>query len=95
MGISQRIREYIVQNFLLGQDNGLHPSDSLLKKGVLDSTGVLELVMFLEKTFGIEVADEDMVPENLDSINNIAAFLGKKRMTRKTVPSANVDAVQP
>ena len=78
MAIAEQIHSYIVENFLLGDEGELTPSDSLLESGVLDSTGVLELVEFLEETFGIEVANEDLVPENLDSVNNVAAFVARK-----------------
>jgi acyl carrier protein len=57
----------------------LTDSDSLLDKGIIDSTGVLELVGFLEEHFGVEVKDEDLVPENLDSINNLVNYLERKK----------------
>lgn len=75
---AEEIRAYIVENFLLGEDEGLDESESLIESGVVDSTGVLELVSFLEGRFAIEVADEDLVPENLDRIPDIAAFVGRK-----------------
>jgi len=78
MDIEQQVRDYIVQNLLLGQRSRLDSSDSLLEGGVLDSTGVLELVTFLERTFQIEVADEDLVPENMDSVSNMVGFLERK-----------------
>ncbi len=74
----QQIRGYIVENFLLGEDDGFADSDSLLESGVVDSTGVLELVMFLETSFKIEVQDEDLVPENLDTIRDLASFVERK-----------------
>ncbi len=74
----QQIRGYIVENFLLGEDDGFADSDSLLESGVVDSTGVLELVTFLETSFKIEVQDEDLVPENLDTICNLAGFVDRK-----------------
>ena len=52
---------------------------SLMKAGVIDSTGVLELISFLEEQFSIQVADEEMTPENLDSVDSIVSFLGRKR----------------
>ena len=79
MEVEQQIHSYIVENFLLGDDSGLEMSQSLLESGVVDSTGVMELVMFLEQTFGIEVGDEDLVPENLDTIENMASFVQRKR----------------
>ena len=74
----QEIRGYIVENFLLGEDDGFADSDSLLESGVVDSTGVLELVVFLETNFEIEVQDEDLVPENLDTIRDLASFVERK-----------------
>ncbi len=74
----QQIRGYIVENFLLGEDDGFADSDSLLESGVVDSTGVLELVVFLETNFKIEVQDEDLVPENLDTICDLASFVERK-----------------
>ena len=81
MDRQQEIRAYIVENFLLGQDNGVRDDESLLGAGIVDSTGVLELVGFLEKTFRIELQDEDLVPENLDSIRNLASFVDRKLAT--------------
>jgi acyl carrier protein len=83
MEIAQRIRTYIVENFLFGDDQELSNSQSLLDAGVIDSTGVIELVTFLEDSFGVEVADDELVPENLDTIDNIAAFTKRKRSQSK------------
>lgn len=57
----------------------LTDSDSLLDKGIIDSTGVLELVGFLEENYQIQIEDEELVPENLDSINNLVKFIQKKQ----------------
>lgn len=72
-----QIRAYVVETFLLGQDDGFGNGDSLLESGVIDSTGVLEIVGFLEKTFQIQVKEEDLVPGNLDTIQNIAKFVAR------------------
>ena len=77
--VEQQIRAYIVENFLLGEDGGLDGSASLLESGVMDSTGAMELVLFLERAFNIKVDDEDLVPENLDTIRDIAAFVQRKQ----------------
>lgn len=75
----QLIRKFLTENFLLsGNGFTLGDDDSLLDTGVVDSTGVLELILLIEETFGIEVADEEVVPENLDSVNRIAAYVAKK-----------------
>ena len=78
--IDQQIRNFIVETFLLGESsNGLKDTDSLLEAGVIDSTGVLELVAFIEQTYGIKLKDEELLPENLDSINNVSDFIRRKR----------------
>lgn len=74
----EKVKEFIVENFLFGDDQGLDNDASFLDNGIIDSTGILELVTFLEETFNIEIADEELVPENLDSINQIVSFLAKK-----------------
>lgn len=80
MSVEQKVRTYILQNFLFTDDqSSLNSADSLLGKGIIDSTGALELVAFLEENFGIKVADNEMVPENLDSVNNVVAFVAKKK----------------
>jgi len=77
--LQKAIREFIVENFLLGGDESeLKNSDSFLETGLIDSTGILEVVSFLEETYGFDVADEEMIPENLDSIDNLVAFVEKK-----------------
>jgi acyl carrier protein len=77
--IERNIREFIVSNFLFGVDDGcLKREDSFLQKGVIDSTGVLELVGYLEQSYKIEVCDHELVPVNLDSIQNVAAYVSRK-----------------
>ena len=72
------IRNFIIENFLFGNANGLKDDTSFLEEGIIDSTGVLELVTFLEETYEIQVDDEELIPENLDSIDNVAAYLERK-----------------
>lgn len=72
------VREFIAENFLFRADAELDDDQSLLESGVIDSTGVLEVIAFLEQTFGISIADEEIVPENLDSINNMTRYLASK-----------------
>ena len=76
--IKTKIREFIVENFLFGSANGLNDDTSFLDEGIIDSTGVLELVTFIENEFSIQVEDDELIPENLDSIDNIAQFLERK-----------------
>lgn len=74
------VRNFIVETFLFGDAGGLKADTSFLDDGIIDSTGMLELVTYLEETFNIQIADEDLVPENLDSLNRIMAFLQKKQI---------------
>ncbi len=77
-----RIRGFIEENFLFREDlSGLADSDSLLENGVMDSTGILELVAFLETEFSIQMSDAEIVPDNLDSIASIASYVGRKVST--------------
>ncbi|HYI93892.1 MAG TPA: acyl carrier protein [Bryobacteraceae bacterium] len=74
--VKEKLRSFVVENFLFGQEDGLlGDDDSFIDRGMIDSTGVLELVQFLEETFRVEVTDEEMVPENLDSIFNLTRFV--------------------
>lgn len=77
--VQAELRRFIVDSFLFGQEgDGLLADTSLMGKGIVDSTGVLELITFLEKRYGVQIADEEIVPANLDSISNIARFLERK-----------------
>ena len=77
--VKAKLKEFVVRNFLLGEDpGGLKDEDSFLDTGIVDSTGVLEFVAFLQETWSIKVADEELIPENLDSINNLTAFVLRK-----------------
>ncbi|WP_374591207.1 acyl carrier protein [Aquabacterium sp.] len=78
--IKEQVRAYITDNFIMGSDGvQFTDADSLLEMHIVDSTGFLELILFLEETFGIQVAEEEMVPENLDSLNAIEAYVGRKK----------------
>ena len=74
----QTIRDFVIENFLFGEANGLKDDTSFLEEGIIDSTGILELVTFLEDEFSITVEDEELIPENLDSIGNVANFIQRK-----------------
>jgi acyl carrier protein len=74
----EQIRNFIVSNFLFGQAGNLKDDTSFLGQGIIDSTGVLELATHLESSYGIKVKDEELVPENLDSINAVSAYVQKK-----------------
>ena len=75
--IECEIRSFLVDNFLYGQSEALHDDDSLLG-GVIDSTGTIELVVFLQDRFALTVEDEDVVPENFVSVKHVAAYVAKK-----------------
>jgi acyl carrier protein len=78
--IERQIREFINDNFLFGQGtDSLNRQDSFLDQGIIDSTGVLELVSFIEDRFAIKIADNELVPQNLDSIDNLVRFIERKQ----------------
>ena len=80
MTLRAELRQFIVENYLLTRDDGsLGDSESLTARGILDSTGALELVLHLEERYGVTVQDEELHPDNLDSIDKIAAFIERKR----------------
>lgn len=78
MSIETEIRKFIEDNFILERDDHLGEEDSLLEKGIIDSTGVLELVAFIEETYAFKIQDEELVPDNLDSICKISQFVQNK-----------------
>jgi acyl carrier protein len=81
--LESAIRSFIVDNFLFGEgENGLKNEDSLLENGLIDSTGILELVAFIQQSFKLIVEDEEIVPDNLDSIDKIAKFVKRKDEAR-------------
>jgi acyl carrier protein len=73
-----QVREFVVNNFLFGDGAKLQTDTSFMESGIIDSTGILEVITFLEQTYGVHVADEEMVPENMDSLRNIEGFLDRK-----------------
>ena len=76
--VKNKIRTFIIENYLFGDDEGLEESTSFLDEGIIDSTGILELIDFISEEFDITVEDEELIPENLDSIRNVTTFIGKK-----------------
>ena len=87
--IARQIRQFIIDNFLYGQERAFSDDDSFLAEGIVDSTGVLQLVTFLEETYGFPVDDEDLTPENLDSIASVTSYVCRKTNTNpETVPAA-------
>ncbi len=78
--VAKEVREFVVKNFFYGDDSvGLDGGDSFIERGIIDSTGVLEIVGFLESRYGITFRDDELVPDNLDSIDRIARFVTRKR----------------
>lgn len=77
--IKEDLRQFIIENFLFGQLGKLEDNTSFQETGIIDSTGVLELLNFVQMNYGIEISDEELVPENLDSINNLAHFIERKQ----------------
>ena len=78
LSIEHDVRNFVVSNFLFGVDNGLTTEQSFLSSGIIDSTGVLELVAFLEENYRLKIADDELVPENLDSLHNVTGFVSRK-----------------
>jgi acyl carrier protein len=80
--IAERVSGFITEQLLLGREENLSAIPSFLEAGIIDSTGVLELVQFLEDEWDFKVADAEMLPDNLDSIAKIVAFVQKKTAAR-------------
>lgn len=72
------IKAFIIDNFLFGDGSSLEPGTSFMENGIIDSTGILELISFLEEKYSITIDDEELVPENLDSLDNLKQFLSTK-----------------
>jgi len=86
MQLNGEIRSYIVDTFLYGQDdNSLGDDSSFLEKGIIDSTGVLELVSFIQEKYTIQVHDEEILPDNFDSLRKLSAFIIRKRSALDTI----------
>ena len=79
MSVSERVRKFIVDNFYVSDPGQLADGGSLITGGLVDSTGMLEVIGFLESEFAIQVLDEEMVPDNLESIAQIAAYVARKQ----------------
>jgi acyl carrier protein len=76
MALNEELRQFVTDNFLFGKAaTGFTDHDSFLERGIIDSTGVMELVAFLEQRYGIKLQDKDLIPDNLDSINGLARFV--------------------
>lgn len=79
MEIESKVRNFVLENYLFTEDESeLENEDSFLDKGIIDSTGILELIFFIEETFSMKVEDEEMVPDNLDSVNSVVSYVKSK-----------------
>lgn len=77
---ASEVKDFILKNFLFTEDRSkLSDEQSLMQSGILDSTGILELISFVEENYGVKVADEEMLPENFDSVAAIDGFVKRKR----------------
>lgn len=83
MDYTNQIRDFVVTNFLYGDAGALQNDTSFLESGTVDSTGMLELIMFLESHYGLKIEPEEMVPENLDSINRVVQFVTRKQLATR------------
>ena len=79
MDTKERVKNFITTNFYVPNPADLTDDASLLDRGIVDSTGVLEIIGFLEQEFGVTVDDAEILPENLDSVGRIAEFVAKKK----------------
>lgn len=88
MQIQSEIRNYIIENILFGDEELLDVDTSFQENGILDSIGFLEIITFVEEEFGIEIADSEVVPENLGSLRRISSFVEEKLMRKQSYNSA-------
>jgi acyl carrier protein len=77
--VQRRVKQFVVENFYVSDPSEVGEDTSLIDTGLVDSTGMLEVIAFLESEFGIRIRDQEMVPDNLETIGRIAAFVGRKR----------------
>ncbi|GFO64849.1 acyl carrier protein [Geomonas paludis] len=79
MNVKDEIRSFVVENFLFGDAGELTDDSSFIREGIVDSTGILQLVAYLQEHYQVAVTDEELIPENLDSVQRVAAFVEGKR----------------
>lgn len=84
MEISQQIREFIIDNFLFGESNHFDGNTDFFEKGILDSTGIIELVSFIEQTFNVSIEDEELIVDNFSSLNHITQYLQSKVVSKES-----------
>ena len=88
MSYLDTVRQFIIENFLFGEESKLEDDMSFLENGIIDSTGILELIAFLEETYNIKVEDDELIPENLDSLNNVVTFIETKMRQQELASSS-------
>lgn len=94
MSVEEKLRKIVTETFLVGADGSdLGGDDSFIETGIIDSTGILQLVEFVEQEFRFKVEDEDLIPENLDSINRLVAFVERKKLVSVVGLDASGDAM--
>lgn len=87
MNIKEPVRSFLTSNFYVADPTSLEDGVSLLERGIIDSTGVLEVILFIEETFGVKVEDNEMLPDNLDSIERIADYVNRKLKSEVQISS--------
>jgi acyl carrier protein len=90
LSIEHEVRRFIVENYLLAREDSLSNDDSFLEKGIFDSTGILELVSFVEHKYKIQLEPDELVPENLDSIASLSQFLQRKLAAQNAIPELSL-----
>jgi acyl carrier protein len=85
MKVQQEIRDYIKENILFGDGEKLDENVSFQESGILDSTGFLELITFVEQQFGVDIADDELVPENFDTLKKMSTFVEQKLAAKAVV----------
>ena len=91
MGHIDTVRNFIVENFLFNDGDVLNEDTSFMEQGIIDSTGIMELIFFIEETFGFGVEDDELIPENMDSLQNIARFIDRKQKTNSAKGATNIE----
>jgi len=89
--LERELRNYIIENYFLDQERAFRNADSFMELGIIDSTGVLELVSYLQQRYAVQIAEDELVPENLDSIDNLTRFLRKKLGMKDKTSTAAVE----
>jgi len=83
MNIKDDVRSFVIDTFLFGEDDGLNDDSSFLAEGIVDSTGIMQLVSFLQERYRVSIEDEELIPDNLDSIMRVATFIEEKMRALK------------